>query len=421
MATGQPDGIFRHLRRVALLHGGVGLTDGELLEGYLTKQDEAAFESLLLRHGPMVLGVCRRVLRNEADAHDAFQATFLVFLRKAPSISRRQEVGNWLYGVARKTALKAEALNRRRRVKEAQARRVPWTTPPDEDGDDLRIRLDEALTRLPDKYRAAVVLCDLEGKPLKEAARLLGCPLGTVASRLVRARGLLVRRLGRSGVSLSSVALASALGQNLASGSVPSGLVVSTLKAATSVAAGRSASRGALAPRVADLMEGVMRAMVRTKLQTLTAALLAVALLVGGGGLLAYRTLGAEDKKAATEAAKDDKTKSDKEKLQGTWTATSGEKNGEKLSEEALLKAWEKLIFADETVTREGKERREGKFTVDPEKKPKEIDLFTDVNTWKGIYELKGDVLKLALKFGNERPTEFDSTAGFLIVFKKEK
>src|SRR5262249_36778944 len=148
--------------------------------------------------------------------HDAFQATFLVFLRKAPSIRRRQEVGNWLYGVARKTALKAEYLNRRRRVKEAQVTRVPWTTPPDEDGEDLRLRLDEALTRLPDRYRAAVVLCDLEGKPLKEAARLLGCPLGTVASRLARARGLLVRRLGRSGASFSLVALAAALGQNAA-------------------------------------------------------------------------------------------------------------------------------------------------------------------------------------------------------------
>src|SRR5262249_12830791 len=144
-------------------------------------------------------------------------------------------------------------------------------------------------------------------------------------------------------------------------------------------------------------------------------------LLAGGGGLLTYRTLRAEDKKAAPEAAaKDDKAKSDKEKLQGTWTATSGEKNGEKLSEEAI-KAWAKLIFADEKVTREGNERREVKVTVDPDKKPKEIDLFTDANTWKGIYELKGDSLKLVLKFGNERPTEFDSTVGILIVFKKEK
>jgi RNA polymerase sigma-70 factor (ECF subfamily) len=419
MATGQPDGIFRHLRRVALLHGGARLTDAELLEGYLTRQDEAAFESLLLRHGPMVLGVCRRVLRNEADAHDAFQATFLVFLRKAPSIRRRQEVGNWLYGVARKTALKAEYLNRRRRIKEAQVTRVPWTTPPDEDGEDLRLRLDEALTRLPDRYRAAVVLCDLEGKPLKEAARLLGCPLGTVASRLARARGLLVRRLGRSGASFSLVALAAALGQNAASAVVPSGLVASTLKAATSVAAGRSVNGGAIAPRVADLMEGVIRAMVRTKLQTLTAGLLAVALLAGAGGLLSYRTLGAEDKKAAPEAAKDDKAKTDQEKLQGTWIAQSGERDGEKL-DEAQLKNWEKLTFADDKYTREGGERIEGKFTIYPDRTPKEIDLEVNVHLFVGIYELKGDTLKLALKLA-DRPTKFESKGGTLIIFKKEK
>src|SRR5262249_44841245 len=110
MANGKRNSVLRQLRRVALLRGGPGLTDGELLERYLASRDEAAFESLLQRHGPMVLGVCRRVLRNEADAHDAFQATFLVFVRKAPSIGQRQLVANWLYGVAHKTALKARAL-----------------------------------------------------------------------------------------------------------------------------------------------------------------------------------------------------------------------------------------------------------------------------------------------------------------------
>src|SRR5262245_34570240 len=154
MAEGQLHGVIRHLRRVALLPDGAGLTDSELLEYYLTRRDEAAFESLLQRHGPMVLGVCRRILRNEADAHDAFQATFLVFVRKAASISPRAMVGNWLYGVAHKTALKAKAMNRQRRVKERQRGAPLQTALPEEVWQELQALLDEALSRLPDKYRS---------------------------------------------------------------------------------------------------------------------------------------------------------------------------------------------------------------------------------------------------------------------------
>jgi RNA polymerase sigma factor (sigma-70 family) len=417
MATGDLGGVVRRLRRTALLNGGAGLTDGELLECYLARRDEAAFEALLLRHGPMVLAVCRRVLGNEADAHDAFQATFLVFLRKAASIARRQTLANWLYGVARKTALKAGALNRLRRAKERQAVRAPWAAPPDDSGQEPLTLLDEAISRLPDRYRGPVVLCALEGKPLKEAARQLGCPPGTVASRLARARVLLARRLKREGLPLAAGALTTALARGAAPAGVPTALVVSTVKAATEVAAGNAAAAGGISAAAAALTEGVLKAMRTTKLKVATAVLLAAAVL-GTGGLLAYRGLGAP--RQEVQAAKEQKAKSDREALQGTWVIKSGEKRGEKLSPEGL-KAWEEMVFDGDTVTRDGPERREGKYTLDPGKKPREIDLFTEANALKGIYELKGTTLRLALRFGAERPTAFDSEEGLLLVFEKKK
>src|SRR5216683_5726004 len=118
MATHAMNRVIWHLRRAALRQDGAGLTDSELLEQYVTRRDEAAFEALVRRHGPMVLGVCRRVLRNQADAEDAFQATFLVLVRRAASIRSRSTLSNWLYGVAHNTALKAKAMNSKRRTKE---------------------------------------------------------------------------------------------------------------------------------------------------------------------------------------------------------------------------------------------------------------------------------------------------------------
>src|SRR5262245_23777073 len=162
MATRAWDRVLRHLRGVALLQDGGDLTDGELLERYIGRQDEAAFEALVLRHGPMVHGVCRRVLRNEADAEDAFQATFLVLVRKARSIRSRDLVGNFLYGVAHNTALKAKVMNRTRRIKEREAGRVPRPEAVEEVWVQVQALLDEELGRLPDRYRVPIVLCELE-------------------------------------------------------------------------------------------------------------------------------------------------------------------------------------------------------------------------------------------------------------------
>src|SRR5262249_40654397 len=154
-------------------------TDGELLESFVTRRDQAAFETLVRRHGPMVLGVCRRVLRNEADAEDAFQATFLVLVPRAASIRPPGMVGNWLYGVAHRTALKARARRAKRLAKEREAAARLKPEGRGETWEGLPALLDQELKTLPGIYRAAIVLCDLEGKSLQEAARHLGCPPGT--------------------------------------------------------------------------------------------------------------------------------------------------------------------------------------------------------------------------------------------------
>src|SRR5262245_1450984 len=266
MTTGHLGGVIRHLYRAALPQH--GLTDGQLLEEYVRRRDETAFEALLRRHGPMVWGVCRRTLRHEADAEDAFQATFLVLVRKAASIGDRNAVGNWLYGVAYNTALKARAMNSKRRAKEKQ---VAEENRP-ESGEDvwrqLQPLLDDELSRLPDPYRTAIVLCDLEGRSVKEAAQVLGCPQGTVGSRLTRGRRLLARRLARHGLALSAGVVATVLGQHAAGAGVPAPILIRTAKAAALFAAGPAVTPGVISPKTAALTEGVLKAMFLTKLKT---------------------------------------------------------------------------------------------------------------------------------------------------------
>jgi RNA polymerase sigma-70 factor (ECF subfamily) len=167
-----------------------------LLEWFVAGQDEEAFAALVRRYGPLVQGVCRRVLHDWDDAQDAFQATFLVLARKAASLAKPEALGNWLYGVAYRTAVKAKARAARRRETERQAASLPRPDPSlDRARHELREVLDEELSRLPEKYRAPLVLCYLEGKTNQEAARQLGCPAGSMSGRLARGRELLGERL----------------------------------------------------------------------------------------------------------------------------------------------------------------------------------------------------------------------------------
>jgi RNA polymerase sigma factor (sigma-70 family) len=290
MATGQLSGFIRHLRRAALLPDGGGMMDGQLLECFITRRDEAAFAALVRRHGPMVLGVCRRVLGNHHDAEDAFQAAFLVLARKATSIGQRELLGNWLYGAAYRAALEAKAA--RRRVKERQVSAMPEPEAPaqPEVSLDLRPVLDQELSRLPDKYRAPLVLCDLEGRTRRDVARQLNIPAGTLSGRLTTARRLLAKRLARHGLAVSGGALAATLSQNGASACVPSPLVGSTVKAAVLSAAGQAAPAGLVSAKVAALTEGVLKSMLLSKLK-IAAAVLLVGVLAGTAAMLALPPL----------------------------------------------------------------------------------------------------------------------------------
>jgi RNA polymerase sigma factor (sigma-70 family) len=281
------DGILDHLRRAAMRQDRAGTTDAELLGRYARTRDEAAFEALVRRHGPMVLGVCRRVLANEADAEDAFQATFLVLVRKAGSVRPGGLVGSWLYGVARTTALKARAMNGRRRLKEREAASRPRLERPPEAWEELQGFLDAALARLPEKYRVPVVLCELEGRPIKEAARQLGWPQGTVASRLARARGLLAKQLTRDGVALSGAALGAAFGRAAAPAGGLGSLVATTARAASYFATGGGPGPGSSSAKVATLTEGVLKSMLLTRLKCAIAVVLVIgAATLGAGALL---------------------------------------------------------------------------------------------------------------------------------------
>jgi RNA polymerase sigma factor (sigma-70 family) len=290
MANGQHGGVLGHLRRVALVPDGSGMTDGQLLECFLTRRDEVAFEALVRRHGPMVLGVCRRLLGHAQDAEDAFQATFLVLVSKGASIQQRELVGNWLYGAAHRAALEVKAA--RRRVKERQVSALPEPVVLEEPEvwRDLRPILDQELNRLPEKYRVPVVLCDLEGRTRRDIARQLGIPEGTLSGRLTTARRLLARRLARHGLALSAGALAPLLAPGAAPVCLPSPLVISTVQAAALLTADKPMA-SVVSASVAAITKGVVKAMWMTRLEVAAAFLVVAGLVAAVGGTLVHRSL----------------------------------------------------------------------------------------------------------------------------------
>ena len=270
MASGQA-GIF--LRQVQTLFevGAVGaMTDAQLLERFLTGRGgapEAAFEALVERHGPMVLRVCRGVLGNLDDAQDAFQATFLVLALKSRGIGRRELLGNWLYGVATRTAMKARTRAARRRRHELRvAGMTGEALDEDREGGDLALVLHEEVGRLPEKYRSPVVLCHLEGMSYAAAARHLRVTEGTVRGRLARARLLLRDRLERRGHVLASGLLVPPRPQGI-SAAVPPDLLRSTVRASIGSASSGTSATGLISPKVASLTEGVLRAMLFSRLK----------------------------------------------------------------------------------------------------------------------------------------------------------
>jgi RNA polymerase sigma factor (sigma-70 family) len=343
MAIGQMSAFFDNLRRAALRRDEVGLSDGQLLDAYVRRREEAAFAALVHRHGPMVWGVCRRVLGNNQDAEDAFQAAFLVLVRKAAAIVPRESIANFLYGVARLTAVKARAMAVRRKTREKQMKDIPEPTVAERGGaDDLLPLLDQELGRLPDKYRSAIVLCDLEGKSYKEAARQLGCPEGTLSARLARGRTMLAKRLARHGLAVTGGTLTTVLSESASAG-VPASVVSSTIKAASVFAAGQAAAAGAISVKVAALTEGVLKTMLLTKLKSATAVLLMATLLCGAGILALHAKEGKKEPVSTKQAKDDDKLKETLLELdKQLWDAsTKGDtKVHEKLLAENYLSIW---------------------------------------------------------------------------------
>jgi RNA polymerase sigma factor (sigma-70 family) len=283
--------VVEHLRSIAFRQHAMGLSDRQLLEIYLAQRDDAAYSVLLRRHSALVWAVCRRILGSHHDAEEAFQATFLVLVRRAASIASRDQLANWLYGVAHRTALKARAARGRRQARERQVADMPEPQGEQEGlWSKLLPVLDQELSRLPDKYRTAIVLCDLEGKTRKEAAKALRLPEGTVASRLTRGRAMLAARLRRHGLAVSGGTVAAAIAANAEAVCVPVSVVWGTIKAATLLAAGQTAATGAMSAQVAALTEGVVRAMFLSKLKIIGAAVLLAGTVVAlGGGLATYQ------------------------------------------------------------------------------------------------------------------------------------
>lgn len=266
-----------------------GVTDAQLLERFLQKRDEAAFELLMWRHGTMVFGVCQRILRHAQDAEDAFQATFLMLARKAASIGKRESVSGWLYMVAFRIALRAKSQGSRRGQREKPLDNLPADDKCADPADlsawrELRRLLDTELSRIPEKYRTAFILCHLEGKTCEEAAEHLGCPRGTVQSRVSRAKERLQARLALHGWLPALTPLPLLLEQYASPlAQVSPVLIHATTHVAILAALGKSLV-GLVSPSVVELMNSATRALNRRKLYAL--ALLALLTLLGGAAIV---------------------------------------------------------------------------------------------------------------------------------------
>jgi len=280
MASRNSGAILRQIHTLFTAGTCSGLSDRQLLERFVACRDavsESAFAVLVQRHGPMVLSVCRRILADPYDAEDAFQATFLVLVRKARSIRVEGSVGRWLFGVAMRVAARARANGRRRRGRERSGLdRIEIETDPASstavDRAEIQSILAEELGRLPARFQAAVLLCDLEGSSHEEAARRLGWPVGTVKSRLSRARARLRGRLTRRGLGPEDLLIT----VPLLPAALPRSLVEAMTRAAGSLIACRVTSAGTVSASVTTLTEGVLRTMFLTKLKLVAAALLVI-------------------------------------------------------------------------------------------------------------------------------------------------
>lgn len=429
MAGGWLPDFLRRLRQ-RLSPADEGTADADLLDRFVELREEAAFEVLVARHSSMVFGVCGRVLGDTHAAEDAFQATFLILARRARAIRKRTSLGCWLHGVAYRVAVKARAREscRRRHEREvmpleaSDSAAVVWR--------DLRPALDAALDRLPEKYRAPLVLCYLEGRTQEEAAELLGWRLGTLATRVLRGRTRLRSLLARRGVAISIASLTMVLERNLVSAAQPAELVSCTV--------GHAASVAAVPDSIQVLAKGVLHTMRYAKIRkALPVAVVAVLL---GGTALIWQQRNALATVGDTPPEKKDSDKPDAKKdlelLQGTWKIDSMEWGGKGLPKDVMTGY--KFVFDGNKLKWEGAigmQSRGGKisaigdgvynceFKIDPGQDPKQIDITLQTKkadrTLLAIYEIKAETLKICYFANNNgrRPSEFASKEGVNIGY----
>jgi RNA polymerase sigma factor (sigma-70 family) len=450
--------VVRHVRRLVATEGAAAPPDQALLERFVTQGDEAAFTALVERHGPMVLGVCRRVLWQEQDAEDACQAAFLILARRAASIRKRGSVGSWLHGVAYRVAGRLRRDRGRRSAREKPLHDVAQAdTSAEVTWREVRAVLDEELRRLPESFRAPLVLCYLEGRTRDEAAAELGWKASTLKGRLERGRELLRARLGRRGLSLSAALLASLCAEGFGSAALPAALLTATGRAALRLTAGAAATTVAPA-HVLALTQGVLQALSASKLRRAALLLLLIGIALAGGAVVAHWAAQAppagtgkaavphpqaEAKPPADDAAA---IAAERKKLQGTWRLVRTECDGRALADEDDT-AGKCVIRGDHIdlrprIQQKGdrngvhglfdRERLAGAVTLAPGRPSGRMTITGDwlslrgrrKGTFQALYQVDGDTLKILLPpAGAEAPDEFRTVLDSgrqLFVFRRE-
>jgi RNA polymerase sigma factor (sigma-70 family) len=405
--------FMQMLRRVAARHARDEQADAELLARFVRQRDEGAFEVLVHRHGPIVWGVCRRLLTRTEDAEDAFQAAFVVLLRRAGSIRDGSLLGNWLYGVAYRVAVRARARAVRRAAREKQGILTEPAATATETTTDWQHLLHEELFRLPEKYRRPIVMCYLNGKTNEEAAAALGWPVGTVKGRLSRARQLLRVRLAGRGICLAGAALTGTLSAARLDAAVPPALMQSTLTGAvTGMTAG-------ISPHALTLSKGVLHSMFWSKCATFGMALAALALFAAGTMVTYYGLSAVAQDRAAGGAAPSVQTPSpealpapqadaqgkenargdDAMKIQGIWKLEWWQRDGQLKPAEAVkgmtlevnAKGEWRLSFGP------GKPTNQALVFIDPSKElaVMEVRGSNGMVFRSGLYKVEGDTLTI--------------------------
>ena len=392
--------------------GNQTMSDEFLLRQFSAREDQSAFAELVQRHGPMVWGVCLRVLGHHQDAEEAFQATFLVLARKAAAVRQPALLANWLFGVAHRTAINAKKLRAVRQVRERVMEQLPETgIDPTAAWNEISPLIDEELSRLPDAYRVAVVLCDLEGRSQKEAAAQLGCPEGTLSSRLTRARELLRTRLARRGITISTGTLALAFAQQSASACVPSALLQSTAQMAALLSTTTTAATaGIVSPQVAALTEGVIKTMFFAQLKPFVIAASVFVAAIGAYQMSAAESNDAQNESSAGQGEQsDEKTQQVLKELEGKWKLVSKESRGRVRNVDGDNKVHTIISFSTDSFTISNSRsvdvaEGQGTLRINARNEPYEIDMIDlkDVQTQKqeghdlmGIFEIDGDKVRI--------------------------